>query len=233
MRRGQIPRDERGSFLFLAKLDRYIARVDQKRIHEHMAYTWHLRRMERKRRESGSEPMAVRKSRRWARQEEHRHLMNIKEFICKACGNHRLFVPDVSEGAITRCSACAKRKRLAHKRLAQAAGTWGVKVRLAKHRRRARKRANGGTGHVSAQDWKDILTKYGAACLCCGSTAPPTMDHVVPLSLGGPHDKTNLQPLCHLCNSLKSDTVADYRFDRPLAPMARDPNVVRYVPGTD
>lgn len=90
-------------------------------------------------------------------------------------------------------------------------------------------RANGGNGVVTAQDWLDVLAKYGSSCLCCGSDGPPTMDHVVPLALGGPHDKTNLQPLCHLCNSLKADTIADYRFDRPLAPMARDPRVIRYV----
>ncbi len=162
-------------------------------------------------------------------QSERQHTINIREFICQTCGSNRLFIAD-SGG---RCRVCMRRKRLAQKKRAQAAGTWGVRARLAKNRRRALKRANGGAGHVSVQDWLDVLAKYGATCLCCGSTEPTTMDHIVPLALGGPHDKTNLQPLCHLCNSLKSDTVADYRFDRPLAPMARDPNVVRYVPGTD
>jgi len=160
---------------------------------------------------------------------EREHSRNIKKFICQACGNNRLFVPDISG----KCRACVRRKRLDYKKRAQASGTWGVRARLAKHRRRALMRANGGTGVVTVADWQWVLAKYGTACLCCGSNDPPTMDHVVPLSLGGPHDKTNLQPLCHLCNSLKADTVADYRFDRPLAPMARDPNVVRYVPGTD
>lgn len=160
-----------------------------------------------------------------AEKEERQHEANIRRYICRKCGNHRLFVPD-SDG---RCAACARRKRLAYKKRAQESGKWGVRVRLAKHRRRALRKANGGDCVVTASDWQWVLDRYGSACLCCGSTEPPTMDHVVPLSLGGPHDKTNLQPLCHLCNSLKQATVADYRPDRPLAPMARDPRVIRYV----
>ncbi len=168
-----------------------------------------------------------------ARKEEAQHTANIREFICKACGNHRLFVPDIGEGNRRRCSVCAKQKRMAYKVRAKASGKWGVQCRLKKHRRRAMKRANGGAGHVTAQDWRDILAKYGSACLCCGSTAPPTMDHVVPLAQGGPHDKSNLQPLCMSCNNLKRTAIVDYRPDRPLAPMRRDPRNVRYVHGTD
>lgn len=163
--------------------------------------------------------------------DERQDCKNIKEFICQRCGNNRLFIPDSGR----KCRVCVKRRRLERKQRMQKSGTWGVATRLAKHRRRALRKANGGAGIVTAQDWRDILAKYGTACLCCGHhcDGKPTMDHVVPLSQGGPHDKSNLQPLCHLCNSLKSDTIADYRPDRPLAPMARDPVKVRYVPGTD
>ncbi len=232
-RNGAIPRDERAGLDFLRKLDRHIELVDRSRITEEYAYVWRLRAMNKLNRARGCRPRSETRAANELKRMERGHCANMREFICKACGNNRLFVPDVSEGKRIRCSVCAKRKRLNYKRKAQAAGTWGVKVRLAKHRRRALRKANGGAGHVSAQDWRDILAKYGSACLCCGSTESPTMDHVVPLSLGGPHDKTNLQPLCALCNAIKRATVADYRFDRPLAPMARDPNVVRYVPGTD
>jgi 5-methylcytosine-specific restriction endonuclease McrA len=156
--------------------------------------------------------------------DERQDKKNIREFICRYCGNNRLFVPDVGR----KCRSCYQRKHLARKQRLQAQGLWGVQTRIAKQRRRARMRANGGVG-VTVADWQWVLAKYGNACLCCGSDAPPTIDHVVPLSLGGPHDRTNIQPLCAMCNSIKRDTIADYRFDRPLAPMARDPRVVRYV----
>lgn len=153
----------------------------------------------------------------------------IKTAICSKCGNHRAFNPD-RDG---KCRACVGRRILKRKNRLKEEGRWGTMARLAKHRRRALKRANGGSGTVTVADWQWVLDRYGSKCLCCGSDAPPTMDHVVPLSMGGPHDRSNLQPLCNTCNGTKSATTADYRFDRPLAPMRRDPVVVRYVDGTD
>ncbi len=233
LRPGKIPDDERAGLEFLRKLDRHIELVDRRRITEEMRYKWHLRTMERLRRAKGMKPHSEALARRASRREERQHSANIREFICKTCANNRLFVPDVSDGARSRCRVCYRQKRLAYKARAKASGKWGVQARLRKHRRRALKKANGGAGHVSVADWQWVLDRYGSACLCCGSTAPATMDHVVPLAQGGPHDKSNLQPLCAMCNSIKQNTVADYRPDRPLAPMRRDPRNVRYVHGTD
>jgi hypothetical protein len=44
-----------------------------------------------------------------------------------------------------------------------------------------------------------------------GATEELSVDHVIPLSLGGSDRFENLQVLCRDCNSLKGDTVADYR----------------------
>jgi 5-methylcytosine-specific restriction endonuclease McrA len=39
-------------------------------------------------------------------------------------------------------------------------------------------------------------------CALCGSSADPTVDHIVPLSRGGSrHDRENLRRLCRSCNS--------------------------------
>lgn len=77
------------------------------------------------------------------------------------------------------------------------------------HKRRARLVGSG--GKVKIKDWEDMLKKYGK-CLCCGRTdIKLTMDHVVPISLGGKHVIENLQPLCKSCNCKKGAKTIDYR----------------------
>jgi 5-methylcytosine-specific restriction endonuclease McrA len=78
----------------------------------------------------------------------------------------------------------------------------------------ARKRALsfGYTGeHFTFEEWLALLEFYGHRCLRCGSRESLSVDHVIPLSLGGSNSIDNIQPLCERCNSLKSDTIADYR----------------------
>lgn len=86
-------------------------------------------------------------------------------------------------------------------------------VRVNNHRRLSRKR--NAPGDCSVKDLKIVLSILGRTCLhpnsaeCCGGV---TIDHVVPLSLGGSNRSTNLQPLCHSHNSRKSNcSCADYR----------------------
>lgn len=64
---------------------------------------------------------------------------------------------------------------------------------------------------ISDADWGIVLGFYGAECLKCHATKLIQKDHVVPLSLGGPDDVMNVQPLCKDCNNEKGNTYADYR----------------------
>jgi 5-methylcytosine-specific restriction endonuclease McrA len=78
------------------------------------------------------------------------------------------------------------------------------------HTRRAKLKGNGASLAIS--EWQEILRKYGNKCLCCGrKDVKLTMDHVVPISLGGTHTADNVQPLCQSCNSAKGTKVIDYR----------------------
>lgn len=71
-------------------------------------------------------------------------------------------------------------------------------------------KANG--GRLSSRQWVRLCAKYGNRCLCCGARdLPLTIDHVIPLSKGGRHAASNVQPLCRPCNAAKGDTIADYR----------------------
>lgn len=98
----------------------------------------------------------------------------------------------------------------------EAGRKWGKenpdKIRANNHRRRARKR--GAPGTHTAQEWADLCARYDHRCLCCGMVPEKmTVDHVVPISLGGSNDIGNLQPLCLSCNSSKNAKTIDYRRD--------------------
>jgi 5-methylcytosine-specific restriction endonuclease McrA len=76
--------------------------------------------------------------------------------------------------------------------------------------RRARKVANG--GKVTKGEWEALKNKYGNKCIAPGcNRTDVTMDHVIPLSLGGAHSIENIQPLCGFHNSSKQTKVIDYR----------------------
>lgn len=76
--------------------------------------------------------------------------------------------------------------------------------------RKARLVGNG--GELTTEEWRTILDFYGYRCLRCGRTdVKLTIDHILPISLGGTHTIDNVQPLCGPCNSGKRDKHIDYR----------------------
>jgi 5-methylcytosine-specific restriction endonuclease McrA len=60
---------------------------------------------------------------------------------------------------------------------------------------------------------RKIKSMYGNMCLCCKNknSTDITIDHIIPLSLGGNSQESNLQTLCRICNSLKGNKIIDYR----------------------
>jgi 5-methylcytosine-specific restriction endonuclease McrA len=66
-------------------------------------------------------------------------------------------------------------------------------------------------GVIAVEDWIALICHFGGVCLRCGSTRIPVLDHVIPLSAGGPNLIVNVQPLCLSCNSHKSNNWTDYR----------------------
>ncbi|RJQ10886.1 MAG: HNH endonuclease [Bacillota bacterium] len=71
----------------------------------------------------------------------------------------------------------------------------------------------GTEGSFSYLEWVALCEKYDNRCLCCGEQKPLTVDHVIPLSLGGPNVIANVQPLCGICNAKKGNRTIDYRPD--------------------
>jgi 5-methylcytosine-specific restriction endonuclease McrA len=48
-----------------------------------------------------------------------------------------------------------------------------------------------------------IWNRDGRECVTCQSAVDLTIDHIVPVSLGGPNSDNNLQTMCRSCNSRK------------------------------
>lgn len=88
------------------------------------------------------------------------------------------------------------------------------KVRRISHARRAR--LLNADGNYTVEEWVSLKRKYNYACLCCGIAEPDiklTVDHVIPLYLGGSNFIDNIQPLCFSCNSRKGIKIIDYRLE--------------------
>lgn len=66
-------------------------------------------------------------------------------------------------------------------------------------------------GSGMKKGWKARLLALYPTCLVCGTDVDLTVDHVLPLSLGGKHEFDNLQTLCGHHNYVKGAKHIDYR----------------------
>ena len=77
-------------------------------------------------------------------------------------------------------------------------------------RRRARK-AGAPINDLTDDQWKEILVAFKNRCVYCPDNCwrcrqhkhDLTQDHIIPLSKGGSHTKTNVVPACGSCNRKK------------------------------
>lgn len=80
-------------------------------------------------------------------------------------------------------------------------------VRVANANARAKKL--GIEGRITSDEVRDVLRE--ATCVYCGIHDDPgspktrrlTIDHIIPMSVGGPNTRENLQAACWLCNARK------------------------------
>jgi 5-methylcytosine-specific restriction endonuclease McrA len=79
-----------------------------------------------------------------------------------------------------------------------------VIVRANSQRRRAWKLGALGVDYTTTKMIKGRCEMWGNRCYICGGPMG-AVDHVKPLSRGGPHLPCNLRPICKTCNAVKKD----------------------------
>ena len=68
-----------------------------------------------------------------------------------------------------------------------------LEIKVAPNRRR----------YIPEEHRRYILWRDEGKCRMCNSTDDLTIDHIMPIVLGGTNELTNLQVLCRSCNSSK------------------------------
>ena len=83
---------------------------------------------------------------------------------------------------------------------------------IRQHTRNRRAKLKNSFGTITKQEWQDLLETYNYTCLKCKrNDVSLSLDHVVPIVLGGTNTIDNAQPLCKSCNSSKGIKIIDYR----------------------
>jgi 5-methylcytosine-specific restriction endonuclease McrA len=76
-----------------------------------------------------------------------------------------------------------------------------IKQKAKNQTRRARK--NSVVSTLTASDLKEIRDKAKGRCFYCRVKGPLALDHIIPISKGGPHSRDNVVMACRSCNSSK------------------------------
>lgn len=123
--------------------------------------------------------------------------------VCVDCGGHT-----IGTAAKMRCNACATKIVVAYNKRLRANGHRSDRSIV------DRARKHGVT--LERVNRVSVYDRDGWKCYLCGvqvvrsKTYRPdqaTLDHIVPLSHGGPHTYANVMTCCHRCNSMKSNSV--------------------------
>jgi len=78
---------------------------------------------------------------------------------------------------------------------------------------------------LTAEEWEHIVKSHNYNCYLCGNKLTLeskhentlSLDHIIPLSRGGPNNKDNVAPVCLYCNSAKRNLTFEEFKDKVRA----------------
>ena len=65
---------------------------------------------------------------------------------------------------------------------------------------------------ISKNNKKLVRMEFSHRCCKCGSTKDLTIDHIIPVAMGGTSTRDNLQLMCQSCNLAKASRVEVYKY---------------------
>lgn len=85
-------------------------------------------------------------------------------------------------------------------------------------------------GSLTAEEWHNACEAFGLTCAYCGSECKLTMEHVVPVTKGGPTSADNIIPACQSCNSSKGNKdLIEWYTKQPFYDKHRLENIIKYI----
>ena len=90
------------------------------------------------------------------------------------------------------------------------------KATMARSQHTRRSKIKNTINDLTSNEWAIILQLQDYQCINCNiyfDGVMPTRDHIIPVEHGGGLTKSNVQALCHSCNSKKHTKTIDYRAD--------------------
>ncbi len=80
------------------------------------------------------------------------------------------------------------------------------------------------------KEWEECKNNFNNQCAYCGSLAPLTREHFIPLSEKGEYTKENILPACKSCNSSKGDRAfSDWYSKQPFYSKQREQIILDYL----
>ncbi|MEU5673129.1 HNH endonuclease signature motif containing protein [Micromonospora sp. NPDC047762] len=137
------------------------------------------------------------------------HYQRLRKYGDPLGFRHRPWTPRLNGAACPWCGGAVNRSAGKHKVFCSSgcadaswtAGPNGIRHNMRRRSALAREKAN----LITERDLARLLARQGGLCAYCRLAAPTSIDHIVPLKLGGRHSIGNLAWACGSCNSSKSD----------------------------
>lgn len=136
---------------------------------------------------------------------------------CKQC--HHMFKPEYGDKSKDLCSdACKKLQAKANRRAYRKARRGTTNFNGSARKRLRSMFGDQWREHYEPIDRRKVFERDGWHCRICGCEVQhtkqwqpqqATVDHIIPLALGGDHKYENVQCACMACNSIKSDTMPE------------------------